>query len=58
MNDLGAGPCLELVALGIGVVLGAQIGARLSERIMVGWIIKGLAGALGLVGVRILTMAL
>jgi uncharacterized membrane protein YfcA len=46
------------VALAIGVVLGAQIGARLSERIKGGWIIKGLAGALGLVGVRILILAL
>ena len=45
------------VALAIGVVLGAQIGARLSERIQGGWIIKGLAGALGLVGLRILIMA-
>jgi uncharacterized membrane protein YfcA len=46
------------VALAIGVVLGAQIGARLSERIQGGWIIKGLAAALGLVGLRILIMAL
>jgi len=46
------------VALAIGVVLGAQIGARLSEKIQGGWIIKGLAMALGVVGVRILILAL
>jgi uncharacterized membrane protein YfcA len=46
------------IVLAIGVVLGAQIGARLSEKIQGGWIIRGLAAALALVGVRILTIAL
>ena len=41
------------IALAIGVVLGAQIGAHLSERVKGGWIIRGLAIALGVVGLRI-----
>ena len=45
------------IALAIGVVLGAQVGARLSERLQGGWIIRGLAMALGLVGLRILAVA-
>lgn len=46
------------IALAIGVLLGAQIGAHLSEKIQGGWIIKGLAIALGVVGLRILTVVL
>jgi uncharacterized membrane protein YfcA len=42
------------LALSIGVLLGAQIGARLSEKIQGSWIIRGLAIALGIVGLRIL----
>jgi uncharacterized protein len=45
------------IALAIGVVLGAQIGARLSERIRGNWIIRSLAVALGIVGLRILFAA-
>jgi uncharacterized protein len=45
------------IALSIGVLLGAQIGARLSEKIQGSWIIRGLAIALGVVGLRILTIA-
>ena len=48
-------PHLPLVgALSIGVVLGAPLGARLSNRFQDRWIIRGLAVALGMVGVRIL----
>ena len=46
------------VALAIGVVLGAQIGARLSDRIRGSWIIRALAIALGIAGLRILFVAL
>jgi hypothetical protein len=46
------------VFLGIGVLFGAQAGASLSTRVEGIWIIRGLAVALGLVGVRILTLAL
>lgn len=45
------------MALSIGVLLGAQIGARLSDKIKGGWILKGLALALGAVGLRILVAA-
>lgn len=45
------------IALAIGVLLGAQVGARLSEKIKGSWIIRGLALALGLVGLRILAIA-
>lgn len=41
-----------------GVILGAQVGARWSGRIQGSWILRGLALALGLVGVRIVFMAL
>ena len=41
------------VALAIGVVLGAQIGARLSDKVGGSWIIRALAIALGIVGLRI-----
>ncbi len=46
------------IFLAIGVLLGAQLGARLSNRVQGGWIIRGLAIALGFVGIRILIMAL
>ena len=45
------------IALAIGVVLGAQIGARLSDKVRGPWIIRALAMALGLVGLRILFVA-
>lgn len=44
--------------LGIGVLVGAQLGARLSSRVRGVWIIRSLATALGLVGIRILLLAL
>ena len=46
-----------LMYLSIGVVIGAQVGARLSTRISGSWIIRGLAIALGFVGIRILFLA-
>jgi uncharacterized protein len=45
------------IALTVGVVAGAQLGAHLSERIRGGWILRGLALALAVVGVRILIVA-
>jgi len=42
------------VALAMGAVLGAQLGAWLSGRIHGAWIIRGLAGALGAVGIRLI----
>jgi uncharacterized membrane protein YfcA len=46
------------IALAIGVLLGAQVGARLSDKIKGSWILRGLAIALGVVGARILAVAL
>ena len=40
--------------LAVGVWLGAQLGAYFSHRMNGAWIIRGLALALGVVGVRIL----
>ncbi len=48
----------ETVLLGAGVLIGAQGGAWLSCRVHGVWIIRSLAVALGLVGIRILIMAL
>jgi hypothetical protein len=46
------------IALTVGVLVGAQMGAWLSNRVQEDWIIRGLAIALGFVGVRVLMMAL
>jgi hypothetical protein len=43
--------------LTLGVILGAQFGARLSRRIHGDWILRGLALALGLVGLRFVIAA-
>jgi uncharacterized membrane protein YfcA len=48
----------QTLSLAIGVVLGAQLGAHVSNRIKGNWIIRSLAIALGLVGIRILMLAL
>jgi uncharacterized membrane protein YfcA len=45
------------IALGIGMVTGAQVGARLSNRIKGPWIIRSLAIALVVVGVKMLITA-
>jgi len=46
------------LVLSVGVVVGAQLGARLSSRVQGDWIMRGLAVALGFVGVRLIIMAL
>jgi uncharacterized membrane protein YfcA len=48
---------LQTIAIAIGVLAGAQIGARLSNIILGIWIIRGLAVALCFVGIRILIIA-
>lgn len=45
------------IALSLGVLPGAQVGAWLSQRIRDEWIMRGLAIALGLVGLRLLFSA-
>lgn len=49
---------LQTIGLAIGVLFGAQVGARLSKRMGGSFIIRGLAIALGIVGVRILFMTI
>jgi uncharacterized membrane protein YfcA len=44
------------ILLGIGVLLGAQVGASLSKRVHGIWIIRSLAVVLAFVGIRILFM--
>jgi len=51
-----AGVVRHTMSLAIGVLLGAPMGAQLSNRIGGPWIIRILALALGLVGIRILIM--
>lgn len=46
------------IALTIGVLLGAQLGAWLSSRVRSDWIIRGLAVALGFLGIHVLLSAL
>jgi uncharacterized membrane protein YfcA len=46
----------QTLCLAIGVLLGAPVGAQLSSRLHGPWIIRGLALALGLVGIRIAIM--
>jgi uncharacterized membrane protein YfcA len=46
------------IVLALGVLVGAQLGARLSHAVQGVWILRGLAAALGAVGVRILLQAL
>ena len=52
------GGVYRTIFLGIGVLFGAQVGASFSTRVRGVWIIRGLAVALSLVGIRILIMAL
>jgi uncharacterized membrane protein YfcA len=44
--------------LAVGVLIGAQLGARLSNRVHGVWILRGLAIALAFVGIRIIVLAL
>lgn len=47
-----------VLSLGIGVLIGAQYGAKLSTKIHGKWIIRGLAIALMIVGIRILFLSI
>jgi hypothetical protein len=48
---------IQTIAISIGVIFGAQAGAKLSKRFHGVWIIRILAVALGLVSIRIFIMA-
>lgn len=48
---------MQTIGLTIGVLFGAQLGALLSNKLKGGWIVRSLAAALGLAGLRILFMA-
>lgn len=48
---------IQVAALALGALFGAQLGAKLSNRFHGVWIIRSLAVALGLVGIRIFIMA-
>ena len=48
----------RVLVLGVGVILGAPLGAMLSQRIQGAWIVRALAVALGLVGLRLVWTAL
>lgn len=49
---------IQTIGLSIGVLFGAQLGAKLSRKLKGGWIVRSLALALGIAGIRILVMAL
>jgi hypothetical protein len=48
----------RMTCLAVGVIIGAPIGARLSNRISAVWIARSLAAALGLVGLRLVIRGL
>jgi uncharacterized membrane protein YfcA len=48
----------RIAALGLGVLIGAQFGAYLSNKIKGAWIIRGLALAVAVVGIRMLIAVL
>jgi len=57
-GSFSQGGVRRTIALALGVVIGAQLGAVLSSRIHGRWIIRGLTAALAFVGIRILMTAL
>lgn len=48
---------MQVLWLSVGVILGAQLGARLSKKIKGSWIVRSLALALGIEGIRILILS-
>jgi len=59
LSHLAAGDIrwIPMIGLSIGVIPGAQAGAQISRHLQGAWIIRGLALALGLVGIRLLLKA-
>jgi len=58
VNGVFAHGVRRALVLSLGVLVGAQVGARLSNRVGGALIIRGLALAMGLVGIRIVLLAL
>lgn len=56
-NGLLTDGIAQIAAIGIGVVIGAPLGAKFSRSVKGNWIQRSLALALGLVGIRLLLMA-
>lgn len=56
VNGTLADGVLQTIAISVGVLIGAQLGATLSKKVRGVWIIRGLAIGLGIVGVRIFMM--
>ena len=54
LNGSLSGEGLKIAWLALGVIGGAQLGAKLSDRVQGNWIIRGLAFALVLVGLRLI----
>lgn len=52
--SLGRVQLVPAIAMAIGAISGAQIGGAISHRVHGRWIVRGLAGALLLVGIRLL----
>jgi uncharacterized protein len=52
------GAAARVVPLSTGVVIGAQMGARLAQRMHGAWIIRALVLALAFVGLRLIIKAL
>ena len=48
---------IQTIGLSIGALFGAQLGAKISNRFNGVWVIRSLAVALGIVGIRILMMS-
>lgn len=57
-GSFSQGGAMQTIYLSAGVLFGAQIGARLSSRVKGGFIIRSLAVAIALVGIRILATSL
>jgi hypothetical protein len=53
-----SGNFIKVLLLGVGIVFGAQVGARLSRRLQGAWLVRGLAVALGVAGLQFVVSAL
>jgi uncharacterized membrane protein YfcA len=58
VNGAFANNVLRTVSLGAGALVGAQVGARLSNKVHAKWILRSLALGVIFVGIRILLLAL